>query len=837
MAQRDPWADLIEFEQMNSAQAEDEYPNIDFGGGTVTFEGGEASPEYTGERGLIERPATDLALQQDRFAAPDEDIVFGDEAQSPRALQLRPEQDHQIYLAARAGDAEQVQALARQFTGRELTPESVNATIEYMRKHPNEDYAALFPGGIVNNSQAERDRQRYADIEKYGQYADSDPQALRDERALLGEDADAFARGGALGFDDEIDGVVGALLYGGGDPNAPLFDRIGDQMQRARRIRDYDEENNPYARLAGSMATSAFLPTRLGGGIGGLRNVARPAAASAMREALAAGASRSAARDAARFAAQRAIRVQLAKEGAGYGAAYSAGDTDGGPGERLVGALEGGALGAVSSYGLGAAGTAASNLRMRPTLRPVGQSGQSDAQQFRNAADRQNVEYLAADVPGAYPSQVASAVANSTLGAPYMAQGAERAITSLDNAASRVAGDIGDVAADETGLGQSIQRGLRTTMPLLDERTTRLYDAIPIGPDTNAVLNSTRTALTELTAGFKSNPALSKIWADNPRLNATLQALKGDKGLSWEDLKALRTNIGHEIGQPTLTSSGPERQALRGLYAALSEDMRATATSQGPSALRAFERANSFNRAKQARLDNIYRALLGDDLNQSPEKAVQTLVRWGQRKGGDFGKLAQALRSLPDEEAQTVKATLFDTLGNANPGAQNRDGDLFSPNTFLTNWNKLSPRAQNALFGGQHAEDVRDIVRLAEGMKASTRFANTSRTALGINVAQGVGLSGGVGFLTNPVGGALSIAGQLGLGKLMSDPRFAKWLARLGKKPNPQAVRAHVRRLGRIARSAPYIENDLFGLQQQIEDMLSMKPEDAPKLKVEDAEG
>jgi hypothetical protein len=108
------------------------------------------------------------------------------------------------------------------------------------------------------------------------------------------------------------------------------------------------------------------------------------------------------------------------------------------------------------------------------------------------------------------------------------------------------------------------------------------------------------------------------------------------------------------------------------------------------------------------------------------------MQRLASDKGGDPIKLARALRSMPEEEANSVRATMLDDLGTAAAGKQDHTGTLFSPAEFVTSWNKISDRAKNVLFTGEHRDAINDIVKVVSGMKASTKFANTSKTGIGV---------------------------------------------------------------------------------------------------------
>jgi len=288
--------------------------------------------------------------------------------------------------------------------------------------------------------------------------------------------------------------------------------------------------------------------------------------------------------------------------------------------------------------------------------------------------------------------------------------------------------------------------------------------------------------------------------------------------LSWQDLKSFRTYVGEKLGGQQLQSD-TSRNALKALYASLSADMEATAAAQGPRALNAFKRANRYWRGRQQRIENVLSDVLGDDLGKSPDAAFRAVEGLASKRSGDPIKLARLVRSLPDDEANTVRATVLDRLGLANAGRQDASQQVYSPAEFMTQWSKLSDRAKSLLFNGEHRQAVDDLVRIADGMKGSSQFANTSRTSLGTNALALAGT-----FWLNPLLALGSAGGQLGAGKLLASQRFARWLARAPKKPNAAAQRAHVRQLGAVMRAEPAIANEVLALQQRLTDAFGAAP-------------
>ena len=289
--------------------------------------------------------------------------------------------------------------------------------------------------------------------------------------------------------------------------------------------------------------------------------------------------------------------------------------------------------------------------------------------------------------------------------------------------------------------------------------------------------------------------------------------------VSWEDIRRLRSIVGQIAGKPSLSSDGAADAAMRKFYGALTQDIQQAASAHSPEAAKAFSRANNYWRGRQDRIDSVMVDLLGRKGDASADSTFQQLERWSSYKGGDFSKLARAVRSMPADEANTVRATVIDRLGDASAGRQNAEGNAFSPDTFLTQWSNLSDRAKAVLFQGEHRKALDDLATVFDGSKASRGFDNNSRTGIATS-----GLGTLAAIMLEPITGTAIAGGQFLTGKLLASPKFARWLAASAKKPNPSAQLAHVNQLTAIARAEPVIANDIFTLQEMLAKEFSRSP-------------
>lgn len=207
-------------------------------------------------------------------------------------------------------------------------------------------------------------------------------------------------------------------------------------------------------------------------------------------------------------------------------------------------------------------------------------------------------------------------------------------------------------------------------------------------------------------------------------LQAAVDATGGK--LPYEAIKKLRTLVGQELDDAGLMSDFP-RSKFTALYRALSNDLEGAARTTGPEASQAWLRANNFTKAGMDRMEALQRVI---DKNGGPERVYNAAMS-GTRDGGTT--LRAVMQSLPTEGQKAVTAAVIKRMGLANPGAQDAAGEAFSAQTFLTNWNKVSPEAKRALFdryGPSFSADMDRIANVAQNIRDGAKvFANPSGTA------------------------------------------------------------------------------------------------------------
>lgn len=403
-------------------------------------------------------------------------------------------------------------------------------------------------------------------------------------------------------------------------------------------------------------------------------------------------------------------------------------------------------------------------------------------------------------------------------------------IAGLENLASKVPGSVGlfanhrqraldgmeaksasarDQASTRYGsdvAGAAIQADLRTSLkPRIeagyDRVNDRMVSQIPAGQ--RFPIPNSLAALDAATATNPLAPATTGSFVQ-PRIAALRQNMLADtqgavpsvygartinNGMPVSATRAIRTSIGKEAASRAISGT-PEQAEFKQIYRGLSEDIRLAAqqadaalgpqpNNRGP-AERSFDRGNALYSGGMDRIKTVQPFASKD----APEQAYNALMQSGKE---NVSTMRAVKKSVSEETRATVAATTIDRMGKAKPGQQNDTGDVWSPETFLTNWNQLTPKARAELTSGfKGAEKVRSQVEaIAKGasmMRDSSRvWANPSGTG-GNTLAAGT--IGGIAAnsLVNPLSSFGAVAG-LGGARLLSqnlllNPKFTEAMAK-----------------------------------------------------------
>lgn len=360
------------------------------------------------------------------------------------------------------------------------------------------------------------------------------------------------------------------------------------------------------------------------------------------------------------------------------------------------------------------------------------------------------------------------------------------------------------VSAEEAG--RAIEKGIKGQGGFLSstkQTWNQLDDALAakVG-GANVTPGNTMAALDSLTAPVAGaekttaalvNPKLADMKAN---LAADIQANNGQ--IPFQALRALRSKVGAMLDDSLV--SGVPNGELKKVYGALSQDMKEAANQAGAGS--EFARQNNFWSARMDRVENVLDRVIG----KTPE---ETFAKFMPKDANQATTVRATMRSLPPEQRQVVSEAVVNRLGRATPGRQNEAGDVFSAETFLTNWNKLSPGAKQQLFSDAEMRSKMDsLASVSENLRIGAKvFANPSGTAgaaaplgIGYLAARGAvnAVSGDVAGAAYHLGTAGALMGGASIGaKMLTSQKVVDWLAQYPKVA-PEAAALHLARLGVI---------------------------------------
>ena len=267
-------------------------------------------------------------------------------------------------------------------------------------------------------------------------------------------------------------------------------------------------------------------------------------------------------------------------------------------------------------------------------------------------------------------------------------------------------------------------------------------------------------------------------------------------GMPFEAIRSLRSKVGSMLDDALVT--GIPGGQLKRLYGALSKDLEGGARAIG--AGKEFDRQNNFYRARMERIESVLDRVIGK--GRQPEDIFKTFMPTDPDQAN---KVRAVMRSISPAERQVVSEAVANRLGRARPGAQNVEGEIFSSETFLTNWNRLSQGAKAQLFPDPPLrENINKIARAADSIRAGKGiYANPSGTAgsfaaYAVYMGPIAAVGGGLGGVSGALSASAASATTAFVGaKMMTNPKIVEWLATPVNPSSPQAV-AHLARLGVI---------------------------------------
>lgn len=374
---------------------------------------------------------------------------------------------------------------------------------------------------------------------------------------------------------------------------------------------------------------------------------------------------------------------------------------------------------------------------------------------------------------------------------------AERVTEEIAGAAGKIA-DAAGPGVSPFDAGSALQEGGRTYVQGVRDTQGKLFDAVDqaIPRDTRIGTPETRDYILQEVSRLAETPNIARS-VGTGKLQGWLEdlaAVEPKGGLTWDAARSLRSQIGETIGD----IKGPERDIatgkLKAIYGRLTDDLKAAAEAAGPQASYAWTRAQKYTKASEGRIEQAFSKVLKAD---TPERAYSILTGYATEGSGqaNINALNRVFMSLPKEDRAVVSGTIIRRLGRATAGTQDAAGEAFSPATFLTNWNRMSPEARATIARGGMDPGVPDqltkLAKVADQWKKAGLDKNHSNT--GGTVGQ-IGLWTGffASLFTGNLGTAAGIAGGAGAANLsaraMTYEPFLKALNRIAATGEASAM-------------------------------------------------
>jgi hypothetical protein len=288
-----------------------------------------------------------------------------------------------------------------------------------------------------------------------------------------------------------------------------------------------------------------------------------------------------------------------------------------------------------------------------------------------------------------------------------------------------------------------------------------------------------------------------KVLGDDPAVAKLMNAITDPNGLSYKGTKELRTLVGDMLDNPQDIYKGASG-SLKKLYGALTEDLKEIVKkSGGPKAFAEFEKANNFNKQISDQRNALLRITGKQTTSRSGDEIFDTLLKQAGSSGAtDIPKLALAKSVMKPEEWEAVSKAMINRLST------NRTTNNFDPASFFRQYNKLSEKGKDILFGEVTAGSYATRHALDDLSKIGTRLDRLSA----ITPQQG---SGEKKLLTaaellavvfHPVKAASGLMAGRAFSSAMAEPATAQSVANwakayeiLGSKPSSATAQAFVR--------------------------------------------
>lgn len=404
---------------------------------------------------------------------------------------------------------------------------------------------------------------------------------------------------------------------------------------------------------------------------------------------------------------------------------------------------------------------------------------------------------------------------NSPASSAIMQRQAEQVLSETKAAADTLAAKFGP-ALTKQGAGAEIKEAAANVAARFNEGQAKAYQEAfdKIGADSLVTVQWSSILREEMENELARAPAaLAKALTPAINMLKAIERDAGEAGINFGALREVRTMIGRDLDAPMLSgSTGAQNAAMKRIYGALTQDLSAAATAAGGDAVAALKAADRYTRIY---MNEVAKTMQKIANFEAEERAFEFAMSSAKDGGSALAKLR---RHFEPEEWDTVAGTVLGRMGLARAGSQDATQEVFSPNTFLTNWSRLAPEAKEALFGGARykelAPELDKLVKVVSSIKDMEKLTNTSNTARNMIAWSTITTLGGAlgygagGDMQSAAGGIVTtIVAPRVAAKLITSPAFVKWMTT--PVTNPNGISAHLGRLVAIGEAQPEIKDEI----------------------------
>lgn len=400
---------------------------------------------------------------------------------------------------------------------------------------------------------------------------------------------------------------------------------------------------------------------------------------------------------------------------------------------------------------------------------------------------------------------------------------AERVVTQTKNALDNILSRIG-IAREPIAAGEALKNAALSARQRIAIQFDAAYDEVFSNIDIGAPIESIKAAEGVVAPFLEKMATLPDAAQPNNAIKALARRIEAfgimarNGELSFNDLRALRTEILADARKANISTPGSYDRLLNDVADALTDDLNRSAAELGGDA--AADMLASVNKKYRIYKEGVAKTLQKIEETDADERAFEYVMASARSQGPEGIKAIQRLREVfTDDEWGDVVASVFHNLGKPNPSAP---ADEFSVSTFMTALNRIrknGPQAMETLVGGTQyagvAADLFKFIDVVDALKNVKRVGNVSQTAGAMHIMMVAQALGGtaVGLQTGDVGGG--VAGLVGTilapkaaAKLLTSPGFVNWIATPAGEAGKELTK-HMAKLALIAKAEPYIAEEI----------------------------